>query len=241
MPYHFGDTVKQAREAKQMRQEDLALALGVTQQAVQKWENGAFPPSRSQYLQPLCALLGIEAPEMMAPRVGLSRVGAESSFQRPRLRPTTEELIDQLATLVSPDEAKAVGAALTTKTIRVKFPYFSSKVVAHLVSGSPSGVSNLLLRSAAWRLALAKASGNFDLPDKHYLLGTINLPDGGDITAKLPGFFVTEASIMGIEVKQFPDVAAFLERIRELENTPTEADQAFSQFDEIDFDPNDLI
>ncbi len=40
----LGEEIKQAREEKNLSQEDLAEQLGVSRQAVSKWENGiAFP------------------------------------------------------------------------------------------------------------------------------------------------------------------------------------------------------
>lgn len=40
----FGEQIKQARENKNLSQEELATRLGVSRQAVSKWENGSSKP-----------------------------------------------------------------------------------------------------------------------------------------------------------------------------------------------------
>ena len=44
----YGEQIKQAREAQRLTQEQLAEALGVTRQAVSKWEADLSRPARSK-------------------------------------------------------------------------------------------------------------------------------------------------------------------------------------------------
>lgn len=48
----LGEQIRSAREAKNLSQEALAEHLGVSRQAVSKWENGTSEPSTTN----LCAL-----------------------------------------------------------------------------------------------------------------------------------------------------------------------------------------
>ena len=54
----FGACLKQAREAKQMSQEALAEALGVSRTMVQKWERGECHPTVNR-LQTIASALGV--------------------------------------------------------------------------------------------------------------------------------------------------------------------------------------
>ena len=63
----YGKTIRQSREQKGMTQEELAERLGVSRQAVSKWENGTVDPSTSNLLA-LAKLYGL-SPEALLQNV----------------------------------------------------------------------------------------------------------------------------------------------------------------------------
>ena len=60
----LGETIKEYRTQKQMTQEFVAEQLGVSRQAVSKWENGTSDPSTSNLLA-LAKLFGVNASELL--------------------------------------------------------------------------------------------------------------------------------------------------------------------------------
>lgn len=60
----LGEAIKAHRVEKQMTQEFVAESLGVSRQAVSKWESGASDPSTSNLLA-LAKLFGISAEELL--------------------------------------------------------------------------------------------------------------------------------------------------------------------------------
>lgn len=60
----IGNRIAKFRKAKNMTQEDLANLMGVSSQAVSKWENDASCPDIS-LLPQLCAVLGVTADELL--------------------------------------------------------------------------------------------------------------------------------------------------------------------------------
>jgi len=60
----LGDILKQHRESCKMTQEFVAEALGVSRQAVSKWESGTSAPSTTN-LMALANLFGITAEELL--------------------------------------------------------------------------------------------------------------------------------------------------------------------------------
>lgn len=61
----IGNRISKYRKEKGMTQEDLANKLGVSSQAVSKWENDASCPDIG-LLPQLCSLLGISADELLS-------------------------------------------------------------------------------------------------------------------------------------------------------------------------------
>ena len=61
----IGAFIAQCRKEKSLTQMQLAELLGITNQAVSKWENGRGMPDVS-LLQPLCAVLGISLNELFS-------------------------------------------------------------------------------------------------------------------------------------------------------------------------------
>ena len=60
----LGEAIKEHRTQCKMTQEFVAEALGVSRQAVSKWENGTSDPSTSNLIA-LAKLLGISAEELL--------------------------------------------------------------------------------------------------------------------------------------------------------------------------------
>ena len=60
----LGQTIKEYRTQSQMTQEFVAEQLGVSRQAVSKWENGTSDPSTSNLLA-LAKLFGVNASELL--------------------------------------------------------------------------------------------------------------------------------------------------------------------------------
>lgn len=60
----LGETIKAHRMARNMTQEFVAGELGVSRQAVSKWESGATEPSTSNLLA-LARLFGVPAEELL--------------------------------------------------------------------------------------------------------------------------------------------------------------------------------
>lgn len=60
----IGNRIARYRKAKGMTQEELATKLGVSSQAVSKWENAASCPDIS-LLPELCSILGISTDELL--------------------------------------------------------------------------------------------------------------------------------------------------------------------------------
>ena len=60
----MGQIIKRLRKDKNFTQEELAEQLGVTCQAVSKWENGTSDPSTSNLLA-LAKLFGISVEELL--------------------------------------------------------------------------------------------------------------------------------------------------------------------------------
>ncbi len=60
----LGEALKASRMERKMTQEFVAEHLGVSRQAVSKWENGTSDPSTSNLLA-LCKLYGISAEELL--------------------------------------------------------------------------------------------------------------------------------------------------------------------------------
>jgi transcriptional regulator with XRE-family HTH domain len=72
----LGEVLKTHRTSCHMTQEFVAESIGVTRQAVSKWENGTADPSTSNLLA-LAKLYGVSAEEL------LHQVGPESGEAKP--------------------------------------------------------------------------------------------------------------------------------------------------------------
>lgn len=82
----IGSRISKYRKAKSITQEELANQLGVSSQAVSKWENDASCPDIS-LLPQLCRILGISTDELLTGRT------SEVKMLAPSERKSLEELI----------------------------------------------------------------------------------------------------------------------------------------------------
>jgi transcriptional regulator with XRE-family HTH domain len=98
---HIGSKIKELRRKRDMTQEKLADYLGVTYQAVSKWETGAACPDIS-YIPPLTRLFGVTADELL----GLTPHETDS------LRAETERIYTERATLPLEEQKKAAEQAV---------------------------------------------------------------------------------------------------------------------------------
>lgn len=72
----IGNRIQKFRKEKGLTQEELAAKLGLSSQAVSKWENDASCPDIS-LLPQLCDLLGITADELLSGRTDTAKVVPE--------------------------------------------------------------------------------------------------------------------------------------------------------------------
>lgn len=251
----FGRKIREAREARQWRQEDLAERLGVSQQAVQKWESSTKPPTGSSAFAVLCKTLGLEvsAEDIQA----AAREAAEAAALRSAAvaarhagrRPPTTELISALRDVVPEPRRAHLGALLSVRGLPYRFVYVSPRVVAHAVYGSPAGASQVVVRASAWRLMVALMDNHdHHMKTRHYLLGVVPLVgDDAGATARLPAHTAIEATATGISIEQFTSLEAFAHRLDALEATRTEAEEFHAMMQGVEddngagFDVDDLV
>lgn len=71
LPMQLGEVIRKYRKSKGMTQEEMAVRLGITASAVNKWENGnSFPDI--MLLAPIARLLGITTDELLSFREELT-------------------------------------------------------------------------------------------------------------------------------------------------------------------------
>ena len=76
----LGEALKAHRTRCKMTQEFVAESLGVSRQAVSKWESGASDPSTSNLLA-LARLYGVSAEELLREAAGTQRTWKRSRFE----------------------------------------------------------------------------------------------------------------------------------------------------------------
>ena len=124
----IGNRITKFRKAKGMTQEELANQLGVSSQAVSKWENDISCPDIS-LLPKLCRLLGITVDELLTGKN--DEVKMMPAEQRKPL--------EQLTMRIKVDSAEG-------DKVRVNLPMSLVKVCMEMgvdMSGSVSGMENL--------------------------------------------------------------------------------------------------
>ncbi|MBE6923134.1 MAG: helix-turn-helix transcriptional regulator [Ruminococcaceae bacterium] len=124
----IGNRIAKFRKAKAMTQEDLANQLGVSSQAVSKWENDASCPDIS-LLPQLCKVLGVTTDELLT-----------GKNDEVKLVPVDQrKSLDALTLRIKVDSAQG-------DKVRVNLPMSLVKVGLEMgmdISGSVSGMENL--------------------------------------------------------------------------------------------------
>lgn len=124
----IGNRIAKFRKAKGMTQEDLANQLGVSAQAVSKWENDASCPDIS-LLPQLCKILGVTADELLT-----------GKNDEVKMVPVEQrKSLDQLTLRIKCDSAQG-------DKVRVNLPMSLVKVGLELgidLSGSVNGMEAL--------------------------------------------------------------------------------------------------
>jgi transcriptional regulator with XRE-family HTH domain len=233
---NFGQKIKAARESAGWRQEDLAAQLGVTQQAVEKWESGKSIP-RGPRMQMICDRLGIEPPKPLGMWSVHSRPGRDPEDQigtKINRQMTTDDVVEELRNCLPDALQQNLMQQVVVKGKRYLFPYVSKNVIVHVAFGMQGGPSLISLRARAWRLIVAKnGSGDVPLSGRHYLLGVMATADGSKESVNMPGYVPVESQVTGILIEPMMTVEFLAMRIMDLEKTPTEADKMFAAMDQM--------
>ena len=106
----IGNRISKYRKAKSMTQEELASTLGVSSQAVSKWENDASCPDIS-LLSQLCRILGITADELLSGKTN------EVKLLLPEQRKSLDELT--LRIYVNSDDGDVVKINIPMSLVKV--------------------------------------------------------------------------------------------------------------------------
>ena len=87
---NLGNNISEKRKAKGMTQEELAANLGVSPQAVSKWENNLSCPDIS-LLPAIAKIFGMSVDELLGAASATENVGEEKTFAEPET--AYEELV----------------------------------------------------------------------------------------------------------------------------------------------------
>lgn len=261
----LGIRLRLAREAKGLRQEDVADACGVTQQAVQAWEADRSAPRGLQRIAKLAEILGIEpadirggGPAVLSKyethRAVLDSLHANVTDKplgrilenRPRVEGAQlmatirEEKRAELANCLPEQLRQYVGASLDVRGVPHRFDYLSRRVVGSILylpvlRGAVSAIS---LRMALYRIAVANRHYNdFPVPARHYLLAVIPLSLD---EVRIPAALLHEGRLFDTLVEVHSDVKSVCAKLVELEEKPTELEEISVPDDwGIDYDPDE--
>lgn len=81
---NLGNSISERRKAKGMTQEELAVNLGVSPQAVSKWENNLSCPDIS-LLPAIAKIFGMSVDELLGAASATENVGEEKTFSEPEI------------------------------------------------------------------------------------------------------------------------------------------------------------
>lgn len=229
----LGNRLRAAREAKGLRQEDVAQACDVTQAAVQKWEAGAAAPRGLQRTAKLAEILGIEPADIRPlPSYGGMRPSAATlTLEEPRpplytgselMRRIREKRHEQIAQHLPDSLRQNIDQSIDIKGTKYVFQYLSRRVVASIIhlpndNGRPSIMS---FRMVLYKHFVATRHYN-DYPanDRHYLVAMLS-SDGQRID--IPRACMNEARMFDIQLESFDNIAQACQHIVTLEKTTTD-------------------
>lgn len=256
----LGTRLRLAREAKGMRQEDVAEGCGVTQQAVQSWEANRSTPRGLQRIAKLAELLGLEPADIRGTPVAvlthyetrrevtdsMARILEDKRpYERPRFEGAQltslirEERRAELLNCLPENLRPHVGATLDIRGTPHRFDYLSRRVVAGLVylPAMKGMVSPTALRLSLYRIAVANRHYNdFPVPDRHYLLAVIPTPS---VDVRIPKALQNEGRLFDTSVEIHADIKTVCARIVELEEKQTELEEITESqvwYEDLDFD-----
>ena len=106
----IGKRIAKYRKEKNMTQEDLAIRMGVSGQAVSKWETDSSCPDIS-LLPQLCSILGITTDELLTGKTN------EVKMLPPAERKSLDELIMRIRVNSSAGDKVKVNLPMTLVTI----------------------------------------------------------------------------------------------------------------------------
>lgn len=113
MQESIGNRIHKFRKAKGLTQEELAAKLGISSQAVSKWETDASCPDIS-LLPRLCNLLGVTADELLCGKTETAKVISEGN------RKPIEELVMRVLVTSSRGDKVKVNLPMTLVKMAVE-------------------------------------------------------------------------------------------------------------------------
>ena len=102
----IGEKIAQARREKRLTQEELADRLGVSRQAVSKWESGAAQPETDK-LARLSGLLGVSCDYLLCDDAAEEQGNA---FGRPKQETQTAQTLNQVKVIRTRPERRLLRA-----------------------------------------------------------------------------------------------------------------------------------
>ncbi len=99
----IGDNIKKYREAKGLKQEEVAAAVGKTKNVVSNWERGDNKPD-ADTIPILCGLLGVDANTLMGwDNTEQLKADAKSVEEQIVQNPKIKELLPDIVTMSNED------------------------------------------------------------------------------------------------------------------------------------------
>lgn len=234
---NWQDALRRLREKQHWRQEDLAKEVNVSKQAVQLWEAGRSMPTgkRAERLKELIRVyFDMSTQDQLVAAISRGQaIGerAESTRQTrserghfqpgtPDFHETAEALRDALPEPLKP----FAGGTIHSMRMAIPFLYSSPRVIAHAIYGMPGGLKLERVRSAAWRMLVARNAMNDMCPmNRHYFLGLLESPRGSNT---YPPILDTEFSTVDVKLARIPTIEELARHIETLEDTKTEAEES---------------
>jgi len=221
---NFAQTLKADRERLGWTQEQLAEALGVTQQAIARWEKGiSFPrPARRHAL---LEVLGAQS--QMAQSPPRSEFLPAADFPAVAVTPASDmqtkmqERQAIYAALRKSLPVERLGGSLSFGQVKRRYDYVSSHLVANIVRISQSQLlTQHLIAMPVLRLAMAVEPDTGGAPTRPVVLFIVTEIPAGVVRTKLDAALF-DASTLHVLVEVVPSLDAIEPQIRQLEELHT--------------------
>ena len=148
----IGKIIKNARNAKNMTQMDLADAMGISYQAVSNWERGNSMPDISK-LPELCEILGLNLDELMGTNNNTQTVQVVKKLMNDENADITLEELADVAPIIPPKKVQKVvvhcnntdtSAGIDMKTLLSLAPFLDDEYLNNIAEKiSLNGLSEL--------------------------------------------------------------------------------------------------